>query len=217
MVETRMDVGTTTALWRYPIKSLRGEALETTRVEAGGIPGDRASSLVIARGHARIGKPYRGKEDERLHRLRSGDEAVSAADERGVAIDVVAANGGHEYDAAPISILVDRWMEGLNAAVGYGVEYQRFRPNIFVAAHSQMDLDEPALAGRELRIGTVQLKVRSPIGRCVTTTYAQGPGASDPAILRYIASERGNAMGIYCDVLRAGAVRIGDVLVLEER
>jgi len=212
-----MDVGTTTALWRYPIKSLHGEALETTRVEADGIPGDRASSLVVTRGHARRGKPYRGKEDERLHRLRSGDEAVSAADERGVAIDVVAADGGHEYDAAPISILVDRWMEGLNAALGYRIEYQRFRPNIFVAAHAHMDLDEPALAGLELRLGTVRLKVRSPIGRCVTTTYAQDSGASDPAILRYIAAERGNAMGIYCDVLRAGAVRIGDVLVFEER
>ncbi len=217
MVETRMDVGTTIALWRYPIKSLRGEALETTRIEAGGIPGDRGSSLIITRGHARLGKPYRGKEDERLHRLGSGDEAVSAANERSVAIDVVAANSGHEYDAAPISILVDCWMEGLNAAVGYGVEHQRFRPNMFLAAHPRMDVDEPAFTGRVLRIGTVRLKVRSPIGRCVTTTYAQRPGASDPAILRYIASERGNAMGIYCDVLRAGAVRIGDVLVLEER
>ncbi len=152
-----------------------------------------------------------------MHRLGSGDEAVSAANERSVAIEVVAANGGHEYDAAPISILVDRWMEGLNAAAGYAVEHQRFRPNIFVAAHSSMDMAEPAFAGRVVRIGTVRLKVRSPIGRCVTTTYAPGPGASDPAILRYIASERSNAMGIYCDVLRAGVVRIGDVLVLEER
>ncbi len=108
-------------------------------------------------------------------------------------------------------------MDGLNAAVGFRVEHQRFRPNMFLAAPAHMDLDEPALAGRSLRVGTVRLKVRAPIGRCITTTYAPGPGASDPAILRYIAAERGNAMGIYCDVLRAGTVRIGDVLVLEER
>src|SRR4051812_23890319 len=28
-------------LWRYPVKSMRGEQVETTRVELDGIPGDR--------------------------------------------------------------------------------------------------------------------------------------------------------------------------------
>jgi len=212
-----MKLGTTAALWRYPIKSLQGEALEAARVEHGGIPGDRATSLIVVEGHARRNKPYRGKEDERLHRLRSAEQACRAARERGVTLDALEAHDGHDFDAAPISVIVDRWLEPLTASVGYPVEYQRFRPNLFVSASPDFAMDEPMLAGRELRAGTVVLRVRSPIGRCVTTTYDPIDERADPAILRYIATRRENAMGIYCDVVRAGNVRIGDALVLEDR
>lgn len=35
-----------TALWRYPVKSMLGEPLEVSRVDAGGVAGDRALALV---------------------------------------------------------------------------------------------------------------------------------------------------------------------------
>ncbi|MHB8147237.1 MAG: MOSC domain-containing protein [Vulcanimicrobiaceae bacterium] len=212
-----MKLGTTAALWRYPVKSLQGEALEEARIERDGIPGDRATSLIVIDGHARLNKPYRGKEDERLHRLRSAAQACRAAAERGVSLDALDARDGHDFDSAPISIIVDRWLEPLTASVGYPVEYQRFRPNLFVSASPDFAMGEPMLAGCELRSGTAILRVRAPIGRCVTTTYDPLEEHEDPAILRYIATERENMMGIYCDVVRAGTVRIGDALLLDER
>jgi uncharacterized protein YcbX len=42
-------IGTVTALWRYPVKSLRGEALARTAVGMHGVPGDRAWALRDAR------------------------------------------------------------------------------------------------------------------------------------------------------------------------
>jgi len=42
-------LGTVAALWRYPVKSLRGEALERVAVGPDGIPGDRAFALRDAR------------------------------------------------------------------------------------------------------------------------------------------------------------------------
>src|SRR5579883_31280 len=41
----RSVVGTVAALWRYPVKSMLGEALESTAVTAHGVVGDRAYAL----------------------------------------------------------------------------------------------------------------------------------------------------------------------------
>ncbi|MGH2985245.1 MAG: MOSC N-terminal beta barrel domain-containing protein, partial [Solirubrobacterales bacterium] len=37
-------------LWRYPVKGLRGEALERVEIAADGIPGDRALRVADGRG-----------------------------------------------------------------------------------------------------------------------------------------------------------------------
>ena len=211
-----MEIGAVASIWRYPVKSLRGEALESTDVLAGGIPGDRARALLVREGHVREGKTYRGKENNVLHLQTDTASAVEAARERGVTIEIIDEEP-HYFDDAPISILVDRWLENLSHHVGYFVEPERFRPNFFIRAVPSFTADEAALTGRELQLGDVWLRVRYPIERCVTTTYDQTTGESDPEILRYVAQNRSTWMGIYCDVLRAGTVRIGDSLALAER
>ena len=205
-----MHLGTVTAIRRFPVKSLAGEALEETPVEADGLPGDRASSLVVRTGHARIGKTYRGKENDRLHTVSSGSKAVELARTRGV--DVTLESGDRYFDDAPVSLLIDRWMDGLSAALGYRVEPERFRTNFLVAATEGFALEEDDLTGRELALGNVRLRVRYPIERCVATTYAPDGSGNDARVLRYIAQHRSSWMGIYCDVTAAGIVRIGDEL-----
>ena len=204
-----MQIGRLDAIWRYPTKSLHFESLDVAEVDPDGIRGDRSRALVVTAGHARLGKPYRGTENERFH-LESDDEAARAlAAERGVQTEV---HGGRFFDAAPISILVDRWLEGLSAHVGYHVEPHRFRPNLFVRAADGFALLEDDLAGWELALGPVRLRVRQPIERCAVTTYDPEGGASDPRILRYVAQERRTWMGIYCDVVATGIIRPGDEL-----
>ena len=204
-----MQLGNLSAIWSYPVKSLLGTPLTHAAVESDGIPGDRSTSLIVHDGHARIGKAYRGKENERLHRTGSVQTAIVWASERGVGVRAVGHEVGHDYDAAPISLIVDRWLDSLSAHVGYPVEYQRFRANFLVAADPQFDLEEGALIGAELRLGTVRLHVIGEIKRCVTPTYHLSDGANDPGILRYIAQKRGNAMGVYCTVLQPGDVEVG--------
>lgn len=211
-----MQLGTLATIWRYPTKSLRPESLAQTQVLGDGIPGDRAAALIVRSGHTRVGKTYRGKEHNLLHTLDDPAASVAAARQRGVEIEITDVQE-HYFDDAPISLIVDRWMDGLSKHVGYAVEPQRFRPNFFVRAIDGFALDEAALTGRELALGEVALRVRYPIERCVTPTYDLESGVNDPEILRYVAQARSNWMGIYCDVLRAGVVRIGDSLDLIER
>ena len=197
---------------RFPVKSLRGEALEEIGVDANGLIGDRRRALVVRNGPIRVGETYRGKEYEPLHLIADPEAAMAAAAERGV--DVLLERDGSFFDDAPISIIVDRWLDALSAHVGYRVEWQRFRPNFFIKAAPEFAFDERSLTGREMRLGEVRLRVRAPIGRCVVTTYDPQGGPSDPEILRYIAQQRDNTMGVYADVVAAGTVRVGDALTL---
>lgn len=205
-----MQIGRLDAIWRYPTKSLHFEALDAADVDADGIRGDRARALVVTAGHARLGKTYRGTENDRFHLEADVEAARALAAQRGVQTEE--RSGERFFDAAPISILVDSWLEGLSADVGYAVEPTRFRPNLFVRAAGGFTLLEADLVGWELSFGPVRLRVRKPIERCVVTTYDPDGGASDPRVLRYVAQERKTWMGIYCDVLTPGIVRRGDEL-----
>ena len=204
-----MQIGELEAIWRYPTKSLRGESLSEVSIDSGGIPGDRAASLIVTAGHARLEKPYRGKEHDRLHLSESTDVAVALARAVGVALEPRVHAQGHDFDDAPLSLIVDRWLNGVSAQVGYAVEYTRFRPNLFARAAPHFCDDETALIGSTISIADVLLRVVKPITRCVTITYDPHGGRSDAAILRFLARERAAVLGVYCEVLRAGAVRIG--------
>jgi uncharacterized protein YcbX len=210
-----MDLGTLATIWIYPVKSLRGEARQRIAVTQEGLAGDRASALFVRDGHARAGKTFRGKEHERLHLAASTSQAQTLAGERGIATEIRAE--GRYFDDAPVSLLFDRWLDDVSAHVGYPVEPQRYRSNFFVHAAPGFSYGEAALEGASVALGDVLLRVRYGIERCVATTYDQQGGASDPEILRYVATQRGNLMGVYCDVLRAGDVCVGDTLRLLER
>ena len=207
-----MIVGTLASIWRYPVKSLRGEPLEHALVGESGIPGDRARALFVRSGHAREGKTYRGKEHERLHLTPDADVAVQLGEARGVAL--TCSSDGPFFDDAPISVLLDRWLDEVAAWVGHAVEPERFRPNFFVRALPEFTADEASMQDAELHIGDARLRVRCPIERCVTITYDPDGGEAEPEILRLVAQRRNAWMGVYCDVLKAGAARNGDSVVL---
>lgn len=207
-------LGTVARIWRYPVKSLAPEPLERAAILREGVEGDRTSALFVRSGHVREGKTYRGKENDRLHRIDDPEAAAAVARRNGV--EVEPRQGERYFDDAPVSLLADRWLDGVSAAAGYPVQALRFRPNFFVRSAEGWNLDEPALIGRRLRLGDAIVRVRSPIERCVVVTYDPDGGGSDPVVLQYLAERRNASMGIYCDVERAGNARVGDDVVLLE-
>ncbi|MBV9277210.1 MAG: MOSC domain-containing protein [Candidatus Eremiobacteraeota bacterium] len=204
-----MTIGTLRSIWRYPVKSLAPEALADARIDAEGIPGDRAQALIVRDGHARLGKPYRGKENNLLHLTNVVERGRALALERGVSVEP-RADQAHYFDDAPISLIIDRWLNEASRLVGYELEPLRFRPNLFASATPEFAEGEEALTGVHLDIGTAVFRVRGPIERCVTPTYDQKTGESDPQVLRLITQHRATCLGIYCDVVTPGRVALGD-------
>lgn len=210
------ELGELAAIWRYPVKSLAAEPLEYAEVQAGGIPGDRASALFVRSGHARTGKTFRGKEHNLLHTTREAADAVEIAARDGVQLEVRDAEP-HYFDAAPISIVFDRWIAQVEGALETPLDPRRWRPNFYARAFDGFALSEPDLIDRVIELGGAVLRVRDTIKRCVTTTYDIQTGERDDDVLLYVAQKRANVMGVYCEVELAGTVRLGEVLRLRER
>lgn len=210
-----MRIGTVNAIWRFPTKSMAGERLSVANVLSDGIEGDRTGAFSVVRGPRREGNYYRGKEDETLHLQHDRARVTAHAAERGYELEEL--DGERYFDAECISIVVDRWLDGVSQFVGYRIEPERFRPNVIVTAADGFRAAEPDLTGRMIGIGdAVRLRVLRPIVRCVVPNYDLNGGPSDDRVLRYLAQARETWMGIYCDVLRAGVARDGDTVdVLE--
>jgi uncharacterized protein YcbX len=199
-------LGTVGALYRYPVKALRFEALASADVRADGFAGDRATALIVTSGgHARSGKTYRGKEHRLLHTVTALHDAQDLALGAGITIEEAAAEP-HYFDAEPVSIVFDAWIRELEAMAGREVDPLRFRPNILAVAAADFTASEADLVGRRLRVGDVTFEAVSRITRCVTPSYDIATGEPDAALHRTIVAERGNIMGVYCRVVVPGTI-----------
>jgi hypothetical protein len=146
-------------LWRYPVKSLRGEALQEATLTPLGIDGDR---LVHARRPA--GRVYTARTHPAMLGLQGvlDDEGVATIDgarwdtlEALSAVRAVTADdaelvfydgdGPQRFDVLPVSLATD----GGVAAVG--VDGRRFRANIHLEGVA--GLAEREWVGRSVRLG----------------------------------------------------------------
>jgi uncharacterized protein YcbX len=206
-------LGTVAALYRYPVKSLRGEPLEHAEVESDGFAGDRSRALFVrTAGHAREDKTYRGKEHRLLHTVGAVGDAQALARDAGVRVES-AGERPHYFDLEPVSIVFDTWVRELEALAGHAVEPLRFRPNIVVAAERSFAAAESELVGARLTVGSVAFDVVAPITRCVTPSYDLASGEPDRDLQRTLVAERGNLMGVYCRVVAPGTIHRGDAIL----
>ena len=203
-------------LWRYSVKSLRGERLEEVDVLADGLRGDRSTEVVDHNG-ARM----TGRTAKRLLGLQSGlgDDGEPTIDghswRSAEALDLIRDAAGPGADLAPLgrhfddrAILVTT--DGAIAALG--VDGRRLRPNIVV--NGVEGLAENEWVGSRLRLGEVELDVVDRCERCVMTTIDPDSLDVDPDVLRRINDDFGKLMGVLCEVATAGALRVGDQVEL---
>jgi uncharacterized protein YcbX len=119
---------------------------------------------------------------------------------------------GTYFDAFPIHLLSTASLDELrrrNAAAEF--DRRRFRPNFLVRTGDEVKgFTEPDWCGRELRAGSVRIKLEMPTVRCVMTTQAQPGLPKDPSVLRTIVRDGNQNLGVYASVVSPGAVRIGD-------
>lgn len=197
-------------LWRYPVKTLAGEALEEAELTTNGIPGDR---IVYVRGPegvrtARI--QYRllglrgtlGPDGRALINGVSWDSAEALAAVREAAgQDATLVEYPGLFDILPMLVATD------GAVAAFGRDVRRLRPNILIGGVD--GLAERGWEGSELHVGDAVIRIDSLRGRCPITTVDPDTLARDPQVLRDIGRRFGGRLALNADVLRPGRVRIG--------
>jgi MOSC domain-containing protein len=203
-------------IWRYPVKSLRGEALEQADRTTLGIAGDRLVHAVRPEGRV-----FTARTHPRMLGLQGGLdadgtptidgvrwdapealEAVRAVTEDDAELGYYDGDGPQRFDVLPISVATD----GGVAAVG--VDRRRFRANVYLAGVE--GLAEREWVGRELRLGEAVVGVRQVRGRCVMTTFDPDTLEQDISVLQKIYWELDGRTALDCYVLEPGRIRVGD-------
>jgi uncharacterized protein len=203
-------------IWRYPVKSLAGERLDSTELTAAGIPGDRAVHIRDGRGKVATGRRYHrlvtipARLDDAGAALVDGERWDSPAASRvvweaaGDDVRLAESEAGPLHDDTPLLVATDGAVDWL------GEDGRRFRANLVIGGVE--GLAEREWPGRTLRIGTALIGVSHLCERCAMTTVDPDSGEVDPSILTRVRRDLEGRFALNCDVLEAGRVAVGDVV-----
>ncbi|HZD31445.1 MAG TPA: MOSC N-terminal beta barrel domain-containing protein [Candidatus Angelobacter sp.] len=203
-------------LWRYPVKSLRGEQIESAEVLATGIRGDR-EIVVVSAARKRV---ITSRTHHRLLGLRGGispvdgkatinglpwdDPAARALVEQAVGepVELYPIDGTERFDVLPLLVATD------GAIATIGLDRRRFRPNILIGGVE--GLAEREWEGKRIRLGAVEIHAAQLRARCVMTTYDPDTLVQDRSVLLRIVSDYDGTMALDCSVSIPGIMRLGD-------
>ena len=210
-------------IWRYPVKSMAGEQLQSAQLTPSGIDGDRL--IRVRNGHGRtitsrthpglLG--HRGTLDGQGTPLVDGlpwtDPSVLAAVQKiaGPGAQLVRDDSLDRFDILPLLVATD------GSIAAFGRDRRRLRPNIIVGGVSGME--EREWPGGELVIGDVVIGMQDLRARCIMTTFDPDSLAPDPQVLRDIVKRFGGKLALNCDVLRGGSIQVNqevEILRAEE-
>jgi uncharacterized protein YcbX len=223
------SLGLVSALWRYPVKSMAGEALDEVEVSWHGLAGDRRWAFV-REGVERSGFPWltiRERSDMWHYVPSFADPSrpdasrtlvrTPAGEELDVTDPALAAELGHGarvikqdrgvFDTMPLSLL----STGSIGALRQGLDPRRFRPNILIEGAG-----EDAWVGRVLAIGAMRMRVDQRDERCVIVNVDPETAERDPSILRAIAQGRESRFGVYGSVVEPGRIAVGDPVTMAD-
>lgn len=226
-------------IWRYPVKSLQGERLDSVEIDPGGLRGDRTSAIfdadtgfgLTARRVPELlyGAASLGPDGALTIRLPDGsvardDTALSDWLGRRVHLRQAADTGPRRYEnPADFEDETGRWepFDGSPGAFHDSAQASvSLLSRVTIGAwdarrfRANLLLDdgvETALDGRAASVGTAVLDAGRPLSRCVMTTRPQPGGIQrDLDVLRTIHREHDGRLAARAVVRRPGRVRVGD-------
>jgi uncharacterized protein YcbX len=235
-------VALVTGLWRYPVKSMQGEALARAEVGSAGIVGDRQWAVVdldtglalTARRQPELLFAAAALEGDDVvitlpdGTTTSGDDVLSAWLGHSVALTRAEAVDHGTYEIA---------LDFENEATAEWFQWEGPTNSFHDSTRTQVSIigaetlggwdvrrfrpnvvvdggGEDEWIGSMVAAGTTMLDVVKPIDRCVVTTRPQPGGIErDLDVLRTVNRDRAGNLGVGAMVTGAGAIAIGDEIV----
>jgi len=237
------EIGHVEAIFRYPVKSMRGQRLEVANMGWHGIDGDRR--LAFRRVDDRSGFPWltASKLPELIlfspqHRNDSAEEDVPmyirAPDGGEMAVfgDELAAEVGRRYgapvqmmqlkqgifDEACISVITSDTVREIGRLAERSLDTRRFRPNVAVRLLRPVPFQEDEWLGSVLSFGEKDdapaITVTMRDVRCSMVNLDPDSAAAAPEVLKTIVRANQNNAGIYGAVTCVGRLSVGQSIFL---
>ena len=232
-------VGRIVSAWRYPVKSMAGERLESAPVTLQGIEADRMYAFVQAGSPSPFPwltgrelpslmrhQPVWSSDDRPQLSVRTPDgaEYPIASDELRAELEAAAGrelfllpNYRGSFDVAAITMISRATVSHIAEASDTPEEPQRFRMNFTVETEDGAPWGEDAWVGCTVRIGEdVRVAITERDKRCAMITLAPHGGNPLTRVLTVVAQENDATAGVYASVLTPGAVSDGDEVAIED-
>ncbi len=114
------------------------------------------------------------------------------------------------HDAHDLLVLTVPSVRALETQWGKPLNPLRFRPNIMLDGDDVAAYGENEWVGRRFRAGGAVVEGAALDERCVLTTIDPQTLERDPSLLRLIVERHDQCFGLYCRVVQAGKIALGD-------
>jgi len=237
------EIGQIEAIFRYPVKSMAGEPLETAHLGWHGLEGDRR--LAFRRIEDRSGFPWlsAGKLPDLVlftpHRQDAaqelpshvrtpdgqnlsvfGEDLAKEVERRyGAPVEIMQMKHGI-FDDATISVIAGDTIREISRLAGHTPDVRRFRPNILVRLLQPAPFQEDEWLGSILQFGesddapAVAVTMRDI--RCAMINIDPDSAAPAPEMMKAVVRVHQNTAGIYGTVTRTGQLAIGQKIYLHK-
>lgn len=239
----RIEIGQVEAIFRYPVKSMAGERLETANLGWHGIDGDRR--LAFRRSDARGGFPWltAGRLPELVlfapqrHADSSQDDLPACirtpdGEELPVFGEDLAREVGRRYgapvemmqlkhgifDEASVSVIASDTVREISQLAGRTEDVRRFRPNILVRTLRPDPFQEDIWVGGVLSFGEGEdapaITVTMRDERCAMVNLDPDTASPAPEMLKAVVRANQNCAGVYGAAARVGRMAVGQRVFL---
>jgi len=238
-----VPIGHIEALYRYPVKSMRGERLDRAPLGWHGLEGDRR--LALRRLDDRSGFPWlsasklpelvrftprrggdAGADALPTHVLTPEGEALPAFGEslasritrRGAgAVEMTHLRQG-VFDDASISVITSTTVSEVCRLAATAEDVRRFRPNILVRSARTAPFEEDGWLGGVLAFGesadAPAVTITTRDVRCAMLNIDPDDASIRSEMLKAVVRANGNNAGVYATVTRIGELKVGQPVVL---
>jgi uncharacterized protein YcbX len=239
-----IEIGQIEAIFRYPVKSMRGELLDAATLGWHGLDGDRR--LAFRRLDERSGFPWliasklpeliyftpKRRQDGKAEGLPThvltpeGEElplfgealAAEVGRRYGALVEMMQLKHGI-FDEGALSVITSDTAREVCRLAGRSPDIRRFRPNIVVRSTRAVPFEEDEWVGGVLTFGGADdapaALVTMRDQRCAMVNLDPDGGSPAPEVMKAVVRANQNNAGIYGTVTRVGRLAVGQTIVLQ--
>lgn len=238
-----IEIGQIEAIFRYPVKSMRGEPLESATLGWHGLDGDRRFAfrrldvsggfpwLIASKLPDLINFTPQWRQDGNGEALPThvrtpegaemplfGETLAEEVGRRyGGPVQMMQLNHGI-FDEASISVIATDTVREICRLAGRSADVRRFRPNILVRPTRAAPFEEDQWVGGVLTFGgaddAAAVNVTMRDVRCAMVNFDPDGGSPAPEVLKAVVRANENNAGIYGTVTRIGRLAVGQTVFL---